>query len=90
MPTELFTIKPLEWDRLKGNPAWAANPLPTIQYQVGWVGGEPAFRWCVRNSGKFQDCASPQEGKRLAEAHWQNYIKQALVPVEENNNEVRN
>lgn len=77
-------IKPLEWERVdKGNPFWIAKPLSDVQYQVGWVGGDLPIRWLkvgVREADGR--CASPEEGKQLAEQHWKNYIQQALEPVE--------
>ena len=83
--TDLFRIKPLEWERVnRSNPFWIARPLPDIQYQVGWVGGDLPIRWLkvgVRDADGR--CASPEEGKQLAEQHWRDYIMQALVPVEE-------
>lgn len=79
--SELFTIKPLEWEDKRGNPMWIAEPLPGIRYEVGWIGNS-AFAWCAKASGQQIECVmSPEEGKRLAETHWQEYIKQALTAV---------
>lgn len=85
MPTEVFTIKPLEWEPLfgdSGGGAFARNPLkPTKYYQVHKIGR--SWAWRSPDTIDF-GCASPEEGKRLAEEHWQSYVKQALVPVEGN------
>lgn len=83
--TQLFRIKPLEWERInRGNPFWITKPLPNVQYQVGWVGGDLPIRWLKVDVREADGrCASPEEGKQLAEQHWRAYIKQALVEVQQ-------
>lgn len=81
--TELFRIKPLEWEPSFGSfggGVFARNPMePTRYYQVHKMGRS----WAWRSSDTIDHgCASPEEGKQLAEAHWREYVTQALVPVE--------
>lgn len=85
---ELFRIKPLEW---KDQPA---NEQHDGGYRADTILGfyevyQRDGRWAW--FGKRADrphfpkrCASPEEGKQLAEQHWNEYIKQALEPVETN------
>ena len=71
--TELFTIKPLEWE-------W------TGRY---WLASTHAFNYVVKGHltiyNKLQDefsqksCVSPEEGKRLANEHWETWIQQGLI-----------
>lgn len=77
--TELFRIKPLEWED-GSNPILISNPLPDIEYRVGGIGYAAAWWNSVTKS--TIPCASPEEGKQLAERHWRDYIAQALEPVE--------
>lgn len=90
--TELFTIKPLEWEWYE-RPVCKDAPHKEQGYiaRCGhWYFG--VYRTELADGGwspwrKFSNlyysdtCASPEEGKRLAEAHWREYIKQALTPV---------
>lgn len=85
MPTELFTIPPLKWKAhtRNGITVMRANaPIGGLSWTLYTLAdGE----WCLNPSGRSSAlCASPEEGKRLAEEHWQSYIKQALVLVEGN------
>ena len=89
--TELFRIKPLEWE-------WFDN-----SYERGHKAHVPFLTYDILVYQKFDDdikewltpwfvsldsnslagyLASPEEGKQLAEQHWQEYVKQALIPVE--------
>lgn len=81
MPTEtkLFRIKPLEWqDYLDGD-------VVAVVFGGHYRMSGMQWYWCALN-GHFSEhvCASPEEGKQLAEQHWQEYIRQALIPVETN------
>ena len=91
---ELFRIKPLEWEWFE-EPVCAGAPHLAQGYRTkqGHVyyarvyrsqiaeGGWSIWRW-YSTVDYSNPCASPEEGKQLAEQHWQEYIKQALVPVE--------
>lgn len=87
--SDLFRIKPLEWEwaetpirrgfvsQRKGFSFYA------FVFQSG-RDGEWSEGWCldVFTDGEHELdarlCASPEEGKQLAQQHWQAYIKQAL------------
>lgn len=84
--TELFRIKPVEWEYAAEKYAqrfWAdtLSGRYTVEnrFNQGW-------HWFLdvgyTKTSTPRSCASPEEGKQLAEAHWQEYIKQALIPVE--------
>lgn len=90
--SELFTIKPLEWwwfesttGRTRGYTAKACDFSYTVyEFNAGVGGGEPLWtnwRWGIPTR-QMHDCPSPEEGKRLAEQHWRDYIEQALIPVD--------
>lgn len=85
MPTELFTIKPLEWqseNSKAAGPSFRALVGDRVISVFKWP-WEQSWMWTAGDKS-CQPCASPEEGKRLAELHWQSYIKQALVLVEGN------
>lgn len=88
--TEVFTIKPLEWE-------WFNN-----SYERGYKAHVPFLAYDILVYQKFDDdikewltpwfvsfdsqslagyLTSPEEGKQLAEQHWREYVKQALVPM---------
>ena len=90
---DVFTIKPLEWESLRtfgGSVGEAASVLGGIlQYRVSHRHyshrGDVYSDWKASLIGShgvvdgFQRTVeSPEEGKALAEAHWQEYIKQGL------------
>lgn len=82
----LFRIKPLEWRWFddKHSRGWrvANNTLFDSEvYQYKELDGEWVERWRYYTShvDDTDYCASPEEGKQLAEQHWQAYIKQALI-----------
>ena len=86
MTTEakLFRIKPLEWEQQAptqfcSHESWTVS-VCGVQYLVAQnFKGEI---WWQSNISGPVFCASPEEGKQLAEAHWNEYIKQALIEVE--------
>lgn len=80
---ELFRIKPLEWEAMIDNgvgPGFRAIAGSHIISVFKWP-WKDTWMWTAGDKS-CQPCASPEEGKELAEAHWQSYIKQALVAVE--------
>lgn len=95
---ELFTIKPLEWEwfQLPMRRGWRAptvgdNYAEVCQFRQGSaftlvevenVSWTP-WEWNNGYDQELRPCASPEEGKRLAEEHWREYVKQVLVPVKE-------
>ncbi|HKR59946.1 MAG TPA: hypothetical protein VJS64_09425 [Pyrinomonadaceae bacterium] len=89
--TNLYTIKPLEWEwfefvgaRTQGYRAQAGERVYVVyRFNAGISGGEAlwtGWRWGI-TTRQMHDCASPEEGKQLAEEHWQAYIQQGLVRV---------
>ena len=74
--------KPLEWEEKEDR--WSHGYRSVEQLSVGYIVVlNQNNQWYVQGTAmaaKF--CASPEEGKQLAEQHWQEYIKQALVAVE--------
>ena len=82
LPTgEVFTIKPLRWEQVGESIVAKTMRYDYQVYQLRsgqWV-------WDVWADNLRQDdgehCASPEEGKALAEAHWQSYLKQGLEVV---------
>lgn len=79
--TELFTIKPLEWEDA-GKDRYEACPLFNVRFVLRRRESNRGWEWRTINGTYFTHCASPEEGKQLAEQHWRDYIAQALVPVE--------
>lgn len=85
-------VKPLEWvwfdgtldGVLKAQGYMAKTP---VFYAVVFQEERPnpdkwsEWRWYATNTLNTP-CASPEEGKQLAEQHWRAYIKQALVEVQ--------
>ena len=70
---DVFTIKPLEWCEV--NPDhWIAESFERTVYEVS----KSVSRIEMPGSVLSMSCASPEEGKALAEAHWQEHIKQGL------------
>lgn len=83
---EVFRIKPLEWRPsfgAKDEGCFAQTPFRASYYQV-YRTIEGGWAWFLSTdpTNAYHPCASPEEGKQIAEQHWQEYIKQALVPVE--------
>lgn len=83
--TELFRIKPLEWESKTSHsqtigPSFTAVVGDRIISVFKWP-WEKSWMWTAGDKS-CQPCTSPEEGKQLAEQHWQEYVKQALVPVE--------
>lgn len=79
---ELFMIKPLEWvwREMVFSHAHVATPILGFSALVA-VNKKGEWYWQTSTSaGNY--CASPEEGKQLAESHWNEYIKQALVEVQ--------
>jgi len=86
MTTELFTIKPLEWEwfedqvlRTRGYKTLQGHTFYQFQSPVddAWS----RWRWTTHMADKIEDCASPEAGKALAEEHWREYVKQGLMPT---------
>lgn len=78
---ELFRIKPLEWKWLTINDIRFLNADSPVG-DLNWRIYQLTDTWHLNPSGRSGiDCTSPEEGKQLAEKHWQDYIKQALVEV---------
>lgn len=86
LTVELFRIKSLEWERFersgfsRGYKTVGISGALVFQDYRG-SGGWSVWHWMPREGGTHV-CTSPEEGKQLAEQHWQEYIKQALVLVE--------
>lgn len=91
---EVFRIKPLEWKWIEQTfaavpytvRAWnASNKLFSASVWEVVLSDGRLQPWQVRTSADSlaKPCASAEEGKQLAEAHWNEYIKQALVEVQE-------
>lgn len=93
--SDLFRIKPLEWEWFETT--FSAVPYTVRGYKASHPMFSACVWEVVLSDGRIQPwhyrvssnaidtpCASPEEGKQLAEAHWREYIKQALVPVETN------
>lgn len=80
---QLFRIKPLEWEPIETR--WAHGFRTTgLAGRQMLVARNTEGRWYVMGSSmEAVFCASPEEGKQLAEAHWRAYIAQALIPVED-------
>lgn len=81
--TELFRIKPLEWE-LYEDGRWMGR-VPDIINSHFYVRRFPSGQWTWWHPPSMSDrlpCTSPEEGKQLAEAHWREYIKQALTEVD--------
>ena len=74
----VFTIKPLEWEH--SNDALSEDYIArTSRYQFSVWKALHISHWQVTTVlVGCQPCASPEEGKALAEKHWQEYIKQGL------------
>lgn len=86
----LFRIKPLEWEwfEMPDIRGWfvdlcgfSAMIYQQIDYGASHHMASPVWTgWTIdATSHQTADCASPEEGKQLAEQHWQAYIKQALI-----------
>lgn len=74
--TELFRIKPLEWqDYLDGM-------IVAVVFCGHYKVSGTQWYWFAPN-GNFSEntCSSPEEGKQLAEQHWREYVRQALIEV---------
>jgi len=83
---QTYTIRPLEWEYNHGIGTWFAKPMfQTVEYRVWHLGG--TWVWGQEYGYKRHDAESLDAAKLAAEAHWQERIKQALVPVTEQNKE---
>lgn len=83
--TELFRIKPLEWESKTSQttgPSFTAMVGDRVISVFKWP-WKKSWMWTAGDRS-CQPCASPEEGKRLAEQYWREYVTQALVPVETN------
>ena len=90
---ELFRIKPLEWKwfddtldgvlKARGFKARFGTCFVGLVFQEERPNPEKwsVWHWMPKEGGTHI-CASPEEGKQLAEQHWREYIKQALVEVQ--------
>lgn len=88
LTVEVFRIKPLKWEwyEERHTRGWRVSTVGFEADVWQWTDlhGEWSSQWrYYTNEVSDTDCASPEEGKQLAEQHWQEWIKQALVPVEE-------
>jgi len=81
--TDLFTLRPLEWEWRIINDVglWCADaPIGNLTWRLY----ELTTGWELNPSGKSSvPVASPDEGKQLAEQHWQEWMKQGLVSAPE-------
>lgn len=75
----LFTIKPLEFERHKTK-EWHLAITPIGPIEVRFLGG--AWHWAAPRMDYVQ-CDSFEAGKLAAEAHYRERLMQALEPVEE-------
>ena len=91
MTTEakLFRIKPLEWrhHRYDYQEFYAARGFLGEYLIVRWfdLNKHEWGEWKLKlqhEQGAYAAIASPEAGKQIAEQHWQEYIKQALIEVE--------
>lgn len=83
--SDVFKIKPLEWERGKDGIWFAELPHHMGMY---FVRSSKPLMWqfsCYINEDEDElgPCTSSEEGKQLAEAHWNEYIKQALVEAQQ-------
>lgn len=81
--TELFRIKPLEWTwrEMAFSHAYITEPCLGFSALVALNKKEEWYWQTSNSSGNY--CASPEEGKQLAEQHWQEYLSSALIPAGE-------
>lgn len=78
-----FRIKPLEWEAKDSStigPSFTALMGDRVISVFKWP-WSATWLWTAGDKS-CQPCASPEEGKQLAEQHWNEYIKQALIEVE--------
>lgn len=89
----LFRIKPLEWEWFEvfafaPRRGWKTKGIFIVEvseeifeHRAGiWHGNGKVFAYFSVHHGVA--CCSFEAGKQLAEHHWQEYIKQALLPAE--------
>lgn len=84
--SEAYTIKPLVWEvdgKENGQDYWFSN-TGLCEYCVYYSTSHAGWRFMPSGSRfPMKDCfPSAAAAKFTAEAHWQERIKQALVPVE--------
>lgn len=90
----VFRIKPLEWEWfddtldgvLKARGYRTSNGVfyAVIFQQETSCKNAPWSDWQWYSTNTLSTgCASPEEGKQLAEQYWNAYIKQALVEVQQ-------
>lgn len=81
----VYVIPPLSWERCEELPTWLVAKTPFGEYIVRRFQGN--WLWVYRasldpwNQTAEKQCASLEEGKALAQAHWENELKRALVEV---------
>lgn len=92
---DLFRIKPLAWEfkeeyALRKYEAGCAigGVYRVLEWRQRYMDHLPwSGNWnCItpeQTGGISIPCASPEEGKQLAEKHWRAFIEQALIPAEE-------
>lgn len=92
---EVFRIKPPGWEAAETRirRGFVSQPIGFSFYAFLFQsrrGHEWGEQWCldVFTNGEHKldahPCASPEEGKQLVEQCWNEYVRQALEPVETN------
>lgn len=81
--SKLYTIKPLEWKKTvysSVETTWRADGLG-LGYYVLYV-NEDNCSWGYMGSMGGYSCDSVSKGKRLAEEHWQERMKECLIEID--------
>jgi len=84
---QTYTIRKLEWEYDASDELWRASTVPDDEdYRVFSLPGTDW--WTLRGPGRHPiKYKSDDAAKLAAEAHWQERIRQALLPVTEQNKE---
>ena len=94
--SDTYQITPLEWE-FSGSDyheTWSAGTtfaeLTVNRIRVAvedgspWAGWKWSYCFDEYHDEGYQECESPEEGKRLAEEHWQKRLREGLTQVQEN------
>lgn len=83
---QAYTIAPLKW--VHRHVTDTATPLDGVAYYTQRTSlGFTAIAWSENNCKLLSVVGTEAEAKAACEAHWQDRIKQSLVPVTEQNKE---
>lgn len=75
---DVFTIKPLKWEQVESRYSQGYTAETKLGFRAFVALNHNSQWYCQTNGKDAAFCASPEEGKALAEARWQEYIKQGL------------